>query len=269
MQMLTLDRDGVRLAYAEAGSGEPPFVFVHGWCCDHTYFAPQVERFSASHRVVAVDLRGHGASDAPEQRYSIEQFVDDLAWLVYTLGLDKPIVVGHSMGGVVAVGLGAGHPELVSGVVAVDSALVVNPERRAMLTGFAETLRGADYVQAARAFVLRMFEPTDDATLRERIVESMTSARQHVMASTMEELAGFDIESAVKALSVPTLVINRDRPPGGPQSVLVRVKELNPSLNVGQTVGAGHFMQLEVPDQVNSMIEQFLKVSVLRPAVAA
>lgn len=58
--MEALSRDGVRLAYWEQGSGSPPMLFVHGWCCDHTYFAPQVEHFAANHRAISVDLRGHG-----------------------------------------------------------------------------------------------------------------------------------------------------------------------------------------------------------------
>lgn len=56
---------GVRLAYDVAGAGDPPMVFVHGWCCDRSYFAPQITHFSASHAVATMDLRGHGDSDRP------------------------------------------------------------------------------------------------------------------------------------------------------------------------------------------------------------
>ena len=79
--MQQLDHDGVALAYEEAGNGDPPMLLVHGWCCDHTYFTPQFERFRHKHRVVAVDLRGHGQSDKPQQDYSMAMFADDLAWL--------------------------------------------------------------------------------------------------------------------------------------------------------------------------------------------
>ena len=72
-------RDGTALAYAEAGVGAPTLVFVHGWTCNRTHFAPQVAQFAPRHRVIAVDLRGHGASDAPEQRYTISGFADDVA----------------------------------------------------------------------------------------------------------------------------------------------------------------------------------------------
>jgi|SRR5437870_5656590 len=64
--MTVLQRDGVRLAYVAEGKGEPAFVFMHGWTCNRSYFKPQHDHFKAKHRVVSVDLRGHGESDKPK-----------------------------------------------------------------------------------------------------------------------------------------------------------------------------------------------------------
>ena len=67
--------------YEETGEWEPPVLLIHGSCCDHTYFAPQFYHFAhRGHRVVAVDLRGHGRSDKPHQDYTMQVFADDLAW---------------------------------------------------------------------------------------------------------------------------------------------------------------------------------------------
>jgi hypothetical protein len=75
--MKSLRRNGVALFYEEADGGEPPIVLVHGWCCDHSFFAPQIEHFARTrHRVVAVDLRGHGQSDKPEQPYTVLVDID-------------------------------------------------------------------------------------------------------------------------------------------------------------------------------------------------
>ena len=92
-------RNGVRLAYADTGAGDPPLLFLHGWCCDHTHWRGQVPEFARSNRVVTVDLRGHGASDKPDEDYTIAGFVDDLAWLITETELQRPVVIGHSMGG--------------------------------------------------------------------------------------------------------------------------------------------------------------------------
>src|SRR5258707_858589 len=96
--MPKLNRDDVALYFKDEGSGTaPPMLFVHGWGCDHTFFAPQQAHFSHFQRTIAVDLRGHGASSAPIQDYTVEGFVDDLAHLCRELTLPKSIVVGHSM----------------------------------------------------------------------------------------------------------------------------------------------------------------------------
>ncbi|HSP54543.1 MAG TPA: alpha/beta hydrolase, partial [Dehalococcoidia bacterium] len=64
-------RDGVALAYLDIGVGAPPLLFIHGWCCDRTYWREQLLAFQDRHWTVAVDLRGHGASDKPDQDYGI------------------------------------------------------------------------------------------------------------------------------------------------------------------------------------------------------
>ena len=110
--MSRLRRDGVALFYEEAGVGEPPMLLVHGLGCCHTHLTPQLEHFSDDHRVVAVDLRGHGQSDAPHQEYTIEGFADDLAWVCARLGLENPVVVGHSLGGEICLALAASYPDL-------------------------------------------------------------------------------------------------------------------------------------------------------------
>ena len=98
--MQSLNRNGANLAYQEAGSGAAPILLVHGFCGNHAHLAPQFDYFRRNHRVVAVDRRGHGESDKPEQPYTIEGFADDLAWLCRELGIYKPIVVVHSMGAI-------------------------------------------------------------------------------------------------------------------------------------------------------------------------
>src|SRR3982075_2427821 len=112
-----LDRDSVRLAHFEAAPNalqSPPLVLVNGWTGDHGIFTPQIAHFGQTRRVVAVDLRGHGASDAPEQEYTIPGFADDIAWQCAQLGLQKPVVIGHSIGGAVVLALWGGDPGLAS-----------------------------------------------------------------------------------------------------------------------------------------------------------
>jgi pimeloyl-ACP methyl ester carboxylesterase len=117
IEPVLLTRDGVRLAHFEAGPSapkSPPLLLINGWTGDHGIFTPQIAHFAKSRRVVAVDLRGHGASDAPVQEYTLPGFADDIAWQSRQLGLQKPVVIGHSVGGAITLELCGRHPDLAS-----------------------------------------------------------------------------------------------------------------------------------------------------------
>jgi pimeloyl-ACP methyl ester carboxylesterase len=253
--MRQLVRDGVRLCFEEAGSGTPPLLFVHGWTCDHTFFAPQFEHFGRAHRVIAVDLRGHGASDKPEQEYTMAALADDVRWLCEQLDVQKPIVIGHSMGGLIALVLAARYPDLPAAIVTLDSLIVPTAEVREMVPALVAALHGPAFCEVQRQFVSEMlFLPTDDAARKARILDTMSSAPQHVMASAFEHLCTCDTVAATAACKVPFLALYAT----AVVSDLAQLRALCPHVITGQTVGAGHFHQLEAPEQINAMIERFL-----------
>ena len=113
--------DDVNLHFEEAGAG-PPMLFLHGWARNLTHLEPQAKHFASTHRVVSVDLRGHGQSDKPAVGYTIASFADDVADLCRELAVDHPVVVGHSMGGAVALELAARYPKALRAAVMMDSA---------------------------------------------------------------------------------------------------------------------------------------------------
>jgi pimeloyl-ACP methyl ester carboxylesterase len=257
--MQKLSRDGVALAYEEVGRGSPPIIFVHGWSCDHTHFQPQVEQFSRQHRTIAVDLRGFGESDAPHQDYTMAAFADDLAWLCGQLRVERPIVVGHSMGAVIAMELAAHYPEVPSAIVMIDGGTrtLDGPALDDPLLPLAEVMRNGPSLDPIREVVGGMFLPQSDPALRARVAERMLSHSRHVMASAWEQLRMLDGGASARVCTLPMLFINAS--PWRPE--LARFREICPRLVIGQTVGAGHFAMLEVPEQVNAMIQRFLTLN--------
>ena len=95
-------RDGVDIHYEAMGSGSPTLVFIHGWNCDRHYWSGQLSYFAEQHQVVAIDLAGHGESGLQRTEWTIGQFGADVASVADQLALDDVILVGHSMGGPVA-----------------------------------------------------------------------------------------------------------------------------------------------------------------------
>jgi pimeloyl-ACP methyl ester carboxylesterase len=263
--MKSRKRDGVALAYEDIGSGSPPLLLVHGWCTDHTFFAPQIEFFGRDHRVVAVDLRGHGASDAPRQDYTMAGFVADLAWICGELGLERPIVVGHSMGGTIALELAAAHPDLASAIMMIDSVILPPAQFMDFLRPLGEALHGPGYLEPLTHGISGLFLDTDNPARKSQILASMTKMEQQVLASAFaSHLTEYDATEAIAACRVPIAYIKA----ATPMVDLDRFRAACPRLMTAQTLGSGHFSPLEVPDQINAMISRFISLCPAREELA-
>lgn len=255
--MAEILRDGVRLVYHATGPGAAArsYLFVHGWCCDHSYFAPQAEFVSkAGARAVSLDLRGHGESDCPEGPYPIEQFADDTAALIEELGLEAPVVVGHSMGGITALALAARHPKRTRGIVMVDPSPFSWPAT--MKDGASkviESLEAGDEAPLREFLETALFLPSDDPGQKAKIVREMLKTPRHVLIAAMRGALAFDGNAVAGRCAVPALLISAD-PPLNRQGEAAKAL---PGLIYAQTAGAGHFNQLLAPGQVNEMIDYF------------
>ena len=251
------DLSGVSLYYERAGSGGRELLFVPGWCCDHTAFQPQFDHFAQTQSVTAIDLRGVGASGAPDTGYSIPELADDIAALCGEVGIEKPVVVGHSLGGMIAVDLAARYPGLPSGLVLVDPGPIDPlPTTTEFFRDFAEQLEGPDGYAIRREYVHDM--GARDEELARWIVDHMCAVEQPVAAAVIRGVSEWNGRELLARCDVPVLLLRTDL---GEHSDLLRLREIKPDLEVGVTFGAGHFHQLEVPDQVNAMIERFLAIS--------
>jgi len=244
------------LVFDSAGEGDRHMLFLHGWCGDRSFFGPQFDHFASQYRVIEVDLPGHGDSRAPAV-YSIDGMAADVAALGRELGLSRCVLVGHSMGAMVALALSRQAPELVSAVILVDPPPLSGDVWKGFATSLLSGFEGPEPATARRNFVEQMFLPTDDGNRRAQIVATMCAAPDDVAIATTKAMAAFDAEAILRDCKVPVVVISSAVPTNGSQYLL----DVNPAITLGQTVGAGHFLQLEIPEQVNLMIERFLLVS--------
>ena len=256
---MKLPREGIALGYADAGGGEPPVLLVHGWGTDRQLLQPLFAYLQRSHRVVSVDLRGHGESDAPEQAYTVQGYADDVAFLAAELGLEKPVVIGHSMGGLIALDVAARYGDRISAAVILE-AMVAAPESR--VAGLGPVLAGVrteGYRAVLTGLMNYLTGPHFDAAERARLVRTVTSCPQHVLVSAMEDMLAFDSAAAAARVTCPLLYLGTSTT----YADLDRLRQLCPQLVTGQLVGCGHYFPLEVPEQLNAMVGRFLQIQVM------
>lgn len=250
----TVIRDTVALRYVEAGSGSPPLLFVHGWCCDHSHWRGQLPDFSAAHRCVAIDLRGHGDSDKPDEDYTIGRFVDDVAWLIEEVQIDTPVLIGHSMGGCIGLNLAHRYPDLLRALVMVDSPVIpigkaLRPQLNAILAGF----KSSGYKETAATFVRSfMFNERSDLALCDDVVAGMSTAPQRLMHTAIDSLLSEENLPA-GPIPVPSLFIRAVTQTASAKEISSRYGGL-PVVEVH----AAHFLQLERPVETNRILHEFL-----------
>jgi pimeloyl-ACP methyl ester carboxylesterase len=254
------EREDLRLYYERSGEGARELLFVHGWCCDHTFWGPQLDHFGRTARVTAVDLRGCGQSSRPGGGYELPSLADDLAWLCHEVGIERPVVVGHSLGGMVGVELAARWPHLPSAVVGVDPGPIdYVPASRQLFAALADGLEGPAGRAVHRAYVNEIPGPSASEELRTHVLETMTSAPLEVASAVIRGVVEWNGAGALGLCDLPMLII---RAAVSASDEPMRLLRLKPDLEYAITVGAGHFHHLEVPEQVNAMIDRFLELRV-------
>jgi pimeloyl-ACP methyl ester carboxylesterase len=248
---------GVRLVYDTAGAGDPPMIFIHGWCCDRSFFAPQFARFAASHEVAAMDLRGHGDSDRPGPgagRYDLDTLAGDVLSVAAAAGFARPVLVGHSLGALAGLVCAAREHDIAA-LVMVDPAPITNEKAKKFFRESVGAVAADEDGSWRTNFVEGMFLPTDTAR-REAIIEQMPTGPPGIAAEIMRSMGEFDAAVLAQA-GVPVLSIGS----AWPANSSADLRRLCPAITIGQTVGSGHFNMLEVPGRVNAMIERFLAVN--------
>jgi pimeloyl-ACP methyl ester carboxylesterase len=247
--------NGVNLRYVEAGTGDPTILFVHGWTCNLTDWRFQLDEFAEEHRVVALDLRGHGKSDKPDQDYTIDGFADDVVALSGELGLERPVMVGHSMGGAIAHNIVRRRPEVALGVVLVDSNIMPPPEAiDALVTSVLAGLKTDSYKDVVRTFVPSvMFNEGSDPAMKEQLLAGMIETPQRVIHTALASLVA-EAHLHEGPMPVPTLLLRASTRVNSTEEVKARF----PNIEVQEIEGA-HFLQLERPKEVNDAIRDFIR----------
>jgi len=250
--------DGALVRFEVTGEGRPAIVFVHGWCCDRTYWEQNLPYFAQKYKVLAIDLAGHGESGLGRKEWTMRAFGNDVVAVVNKLELDQVVLVGHSMGGPVILEAARLIPQRVIGLVGVDT--LQNFEDKVAQEQADEVLAPlrSNFPEATRDFVRTMFTANSDPALVERIVTDMSSAPQEVGVGAMEGYFDFHNNEKVQVLQqvqAPITCISSDK---WPTSVETNQRYAT-SFQAKIMPGVGHFNMIEDPATFNRLLEETIR----------
>jgi pimeloyl-ACP methyl ester carboxylesterase len=246
--------DGAVIALTVQGSG-PPLVFIHGWACNRSHWRNQVPAFAADHTVVALDLPGHGESTGTRASWTLEQYGADVDAGVRQRGLEHVVLVGHSMGGPVALEAARRLGPLVSGVVVVDTLHDVEARMQGKQVDDLRAAYEKDFAGQCAKAMPYMFTKTSDPTLVKWVTEGACATRPEVAVDLFARFPVYDGAAAMKAVSAPIRAINTH---WQPTQVEIN-RKYSPGFDVIVIEGAGHFIQLEAPDRFNEALRRTLE----------
>lgn len=247
-----ISKDGVKINFNTAGSGEPALVFVHGWGCDKSYWDKQVKEFSAKYKVVTIDLAGHGKSGMNRKKYTIGLFGEDIAAVVNKLMLNKIILIGHSLGGSVILEAANILKGKVIGLIGADSFQKFQagePADRA--EKFLSTFK-SNFIASAKDYASLLFMSNADTTLVHKVENKMSSANPKIAIDILRNSYQYNSIAAVKRLNIPIISINGEKFP----VYLDENVQLVKSFKVKKMNGVGHFIMLEDPIKFNQLLQE-------------
>lgn len=256
------------IAHATAGPETRPVVFVHGFGCGRTDWDGQVGHLSATHRTIAVDLRGHGESPGVAAECSIERYGADVAELMRALSLPPAVLVGHSMGCRVVTEAALQAPSHTAGVVLVDGSQFAPAMEATLKATFAQQ---NGFEAMVEGMFRSMFHVKADKDIAAAVAARVQRLPREVGEKMMLDMQRYDtwrLTASYGCLRVPVMAI---------QTTYTNERRERKSLQAGQTTpylemlrtaiaavrvevieDTGHFPQLEAPSRTNALLDSYL-----------
>lgn len=255
--MPQLEVDGASLTYDDEGprdGGGVPLVFVHGWTANRHRWDHQLAHFSEKRRVVRLDLRGHGESSVAGV-WKIEELARDVLALLDHLKIERFVLVGHSMGGMISQLIALSHPDRVERMVLVDSISRMTYNRGRHLLMAASTRVPFNLFIAAN--IQRAFAPGYPREEVRRYIRASAATPREVVMTLYNAMRAFDVLDRVGEIRIPTLIVHGYHDIQLPVSQMLRMAKAFPDAEV-RILDAGHELPVEKPAELTATLDRFL-----------
>lgn len=257
-------RDVAGIRYLEAGAPDAvPILFLHGIGGGALAFAPQLEHFGRSWRAIAWEMPGYAGS-APLPLVTMEALAAALAGFMRALRLERPVLVGHSIGGMIVQRLLAEAPDAARAVVLAQTSAVFGAKDPAWAEAFIKVRlgpldAGRSLQELAPEAIRALVGPGADPAGVARAEACLAAVPESTYRDMVLAMPGFDLREALARIAAPTLVLggrlDRNAPPAGIERMAARI----PGGRAVVLEGVGHLAYAERPEAFNGAIEKFLR----------
>lgn len=248
--------DGIKVHYRQCTvQAKDVLIFVHGWSCDETFWNAQA-CFYPDHRVIRIDLPGHGRSDKPEIAYTIDLYARAIDAVMQREKVEKATLIGHSNGTPVIRQFYRKYPAKTKALVIVDGGLRPLGSKEAM-EKFIAGLKGPAYAENVGRLIDNMTSPIQDAALREKIKTAMLQTPQYVGVSEFESTLDEALWKPDK-IDVPVLMVLAKQPLWSTEYEQF-ARGLVPDLDYQVWENVSHFLMMEQPQKFNAALVAFLE----------
>jgi pimeloyl-ACP methyl ester carboxylesterase len=234
----------------DGGTNGLPVVFVHSFAGSTEHWSNQLEHLRRTRRAVALDLRGHGLSDAPPDTaaYQVRDFAADIGAVVDSLRLDRFVLVGHSQGGSAALRYAAAHPDRVAGLVMIGTPGKTPPQMAHQVLAALQK----DYDTTMEQYWNKLLQGARPDVLS-RIERERSRIKPDAAMAIIGALFAYDPTADLRAYTGPKLIIDSPAPetPGS-------LHALAPDAPRKVVNDASHWVQLDKPDEVNQYLDEFV-----------
>lgn len=256
--------NGIHLYYTRTGGDKPPVVLAHGFSDDGLCWTPVAQKLEAEYDVIMVDARGHGRSDAPEEGYNPTEMAADLAGVITGLGLHKPAVLGHSMGGSATMALAGLYPDLPGAILIEDSGA------RNYLMGDSTNMQ--EQLRKRRERLIELQSQSREALMESARINSPAwseaelgpwadaKLRFNLNALNRTGIGDVNWPQILRNITCPALLLYADAELGGSVTAerAAEMQELVPQLQTVHIPGAGHNIRREQFARYMNAITAFL-----------
>ena len=250
--------NGVRLSYLDYGEGDSAVIIVPGITSPAATWDFVATELAEDRRVVALDVRGRGYSDKPAEGYTLPAYAADVVELAAALGLERPVVLGHSMGARIAAALGALHPDKAGALIVVDPPLT-GPGREPYPTSvenFKEQL--AESYRGTTVDEIRRFYPRWSERELQMRCDWLPSCDEHAVVETHHNFDREDFFALWAQLTLPTLFVWGEESPAVTPAGVVDIESANARAEIVGIPRAGHMIPWENLDDFISSVKTFL-----------